>query len=803
MDPERSLLDELKELDQKIQRVTELGDLKPIFYRLEEIGKTPVSDFEVQLTLADVKQRLVNKGRMLKDMAGAHTSDSWAFPQTGSQKAATPPPPPPPPAEEPTGVRNTGQAPVKTPPPLTTQAAPVVSAPMPPPPSPPAASGGGQLNWKRALWLGGLLGAILAVAGIAALVQLARNKNAKVPPPVAGSVPVEVVTSPAGATIRINNEEKCKANCKVDLAPGNYEVMATLEGYDPAVSGVTVAAGAPITVNLALTPQPQTLRLVTEFQSGKVLMDDQPAGDLQDGTLVIDRVPPGSHNIKITAPTGEASFTVTMAPARAPEVADTLKSRDVLAVLVGSFGSNAKVYTSTGPMKVQLDAKPQGDATPKGLDLQGFAPGVHELVVGEKKMTESFGPSPMLTAFLKSDMNIGTLIVAVDQDDATVFVNDREMRTKTKRGLFRISMPPGAVKVRVAKDGYEAVPAVNAAIKKGEESRLEFKMKSLPQVAKLEIRGGVPGTQVFIDQRSAGVVGADGGFSQSGIAPGDHTVELRREGFRTNSLRRSFRAGDTVALSGSDVVLASANGTLRINKAPADSTITWRRSDEQQTHAVTGAQVELPAGSYVITGRAPSYAERSVNVQVASGETRTVDIQLQRAQASQQPAVKAGTMADFDEAGRWKQEGSVYTSRGGGNKFATYSLTPTRGVFSFNVQKTRGSGAFGTNKKIKWFLGFKDERNHALFELDNKSFVTKEVTNGRSVDKERSSHAEKDGTFSIQIEVQGDRIIHRMKEGEEWTVIGSLSGRNFAEGKFGFVLEGELAISDFRFTPAR
>ena len=61
------------------------------------------------------------------------------------------------------------------------------------------------------------------------------------------------------------------------------------------------------------------------------------------------------------------------------------------------------------------------------------------------------------------------------------------------------------------KDGFDSVPAMaSAVIKKGAETRLEFKLTPLPKFSSLRIIGGMSGVEVFIDQRSAGIIGADG-----------------------------------------------------------------------------------------------------------------------------------------------------------------------------------------------------------------------------------------------------------------------------------------------------
>ena len=127
------------------------------------------------------------------------------------------------------------------------------------------------------------------------------------------------------------------------------------------------------------------------------------------------------------------------------------------------------------------------------------------------------------------------------------------------RGQVRIPAI-GNVSVRVAKDGFEAAPAQSAEVKKGAEVRLEFKMQALPQLASLTIHGATPGAEVLIDENSVGTVGDDGAFTSSTVPPGDHLVELRRDRYMPRRLQRPFRAGQVIALSGTDVVLAPDGG---------------------------------------------------------------------------------------------------------------------------------------------------------------------------------------------------------------------------------------------------
>jgi len=159
-------LDELRGLDQQVDQVADLAGLKPIFYRLDEIAKEHSGDFEVQLAVDDVKQRVVSRGKALREM----------------QRAA----PPPPAAEsssaaEPPSARPTPVAPKP------------VSAPKPTQPRVAPAK-----SWPQPMIMGAVAGAIIAILLLALLVNQARKRNL-----TGAGVQLQVATIPAGAAVRI------------------------------------------------------------------------------------------------------------------------------------------------------------------------------------------------------------------------------------------------------------------------------------------------------------------------------------------------------------------------------------------------------------------------------------------------------------------------------------------------------------------------------------------------------------------------------------------------------------------------
>ena len=59
--------------------------------------------------------------------------------------------------------------------------------------------------------------------------------------------------------------------------------------------------------------------------------------------------------------------------------------------------------------------------------------------------------------------------------------------------------------------------------------------------------------------------------------------------------------------------------------------------------------------------------------------------------------------------------------------------------------------------------------------------------------------------FTVQIEVTPHRLVQKVRVGNEWKVLDTFAepGRDFTQGRFGFLIQGndEIAITDFEFLP--
>ena len=80
------------------------------------------------------------------------------------------------------------------------------------------------------------------------------------------------------------------------------------------------------------------------------------------------------------------------------------------------------------------------------------------------------------------------------------------------------------------------------------------------------------------------------------------------------------------------------------------------------------------------------------------------------------------------------------------------------------------------------------------------------VEKGKRVERVKAPHKLGNQTaFTFQIEVAPDRLVQKVRAGNEWKVLDTFiePGRDFTAGKFGFLIQGndEIAITDFKFQP--
>lgn len=393
--------------------------------------------------------------------------------------------------------------------------------------------------------------------------------------------------------------------------------------------------------------------------------------------------------------------------------------------------------------------------------------------------TDNPAPTP-------SGQEVGTLVIVAGQDGARVFINGRLQRQLTRGGQLRVpNLELKDYVVRVSKGGFQEPPAQRIRIRQGEEAKLVFSLApqpgaSAPSLAGLSIRGGAPGTTVLVDQSVVGTVQADGTLAVSSVNSGDHTIELRKDHFKSRQLKKHFAAGGTVSLAMPDMALEPATGELKITFAPADARVALVKGDLLKMVS-SGVPLNLDAGTYTLTARTADRITRSGTIEVVAGQTKTLDLSL-----------APNGMSKWDDPGGWKHEGDSFIRKGG--DFVLYGVVPTSGSFVFSAMPAKG--------RLQWLLNYTDAKNYLLLQMDDNNFYRSVIRNGQKMDEIIVPHkVDKKSLRTVQIRVSPTEIIHQIKEGEIWRVLDRWTqpGANLSQGKFGFYLphNDQVALSSF------
>jgi tetratricopeptide (TPR) repeat protein len=400
----------------------------------------------------------------------------------------------------------------------------------------------------------------------------------------------------------------------------------------------------------------------------------------------------------------------------------------------------------------------------------------------------------------ESGHNLGTLIVVASQDDARVFLNGKLQRQLTQAGQLRLpNLELKDYVVQVSKSGFQDPPQQKIRIRNGEQAKLVFNLQPQnlqprnlqpqpqPQTrqASLTIRGGAPGATVFVDQTPVGTIQPDGTLSVSTVNPGDHTVELRKERFKSRQFKKHFDAGGTISLAAADAALEAvpevAQGELKITFAPADANVAIVKGNLLKMVS-SGVPLNLAPGTYTLTARTAERFTRSSTLEVIAGQSKTLDLSL-----------APSGMSKWEDPGAWKHEGDSFTHKGG--DFVLYGVVPASGTFVFSAMPAKGH-------LLQWVLNYSDPKNYVLFQMDDNNFYRTVIRNGEKRDEIRvPDKGDKKSFRTLLIRVSPTEVVHQIKHGDSVTVLDRWTqpGANLSLGKFGFYIPGndQVALSSF------
>ncbi len=565
--------------------------------------------------------------------------------------------------------------------------------------------------------------------------------------------------------------------------PGNFPAaVAPASKVSP--SKVPASKGAPSKVPPSKVPPSNVSPTKVVTTPAEPQLPPPPAATVPDAT--VPAVVPSAPSAKVASPSSRPKQ-----PAKSNSTALILISSAAAVILFAAIFFLARKHQAPPVAKSPAAAPTVSEPTVAAPVSEPTAP----VPAPAQTTPEASLPAPAVSSDssagkttvddqqpAESGNNLGTLLVVAGQDNASVFLNGKLQRQLTRSGQLRLpNLELGDYVVQISKSGFQDPAQQKIRIRKGEQARLIFNLQPQPRLASLTIRGGAPGTAVFVDQALVGTIQPDGTLSVSTVNPGDHTVELRKERFKPRQLKKHFVAGGVTSLAAADAALEAVSGELKITFAPPDARVAVVKGD-QLTIVSSGVPLNLASGTYTLSARTADGFTRSSTLDVVAGQSKTLDLSL----------APTG-MSNWDDPGAWKQEKDAFLRKGG--DFVLYRAVPASGTFVFSAMLAKGH-------LLQWVLNYTDPKNYVLFQMDEKNFYRTVIRNGQKSDEIIvPDKGDKKSFRTLHIRVSPTEVVHQIRNGDRWIVLDRWTqpGTNLSLGKFGFYIPGDdqVALSSF------
>jgi serine/threonine protein kinase len=481
-------------------------------------------------------------------------------------------------------------------------------------------------------WVLGVILLGVVAAGVISWRVFSSPKIQVTPPPKL-IVNVSVITEPGDAELRVDDVSYTERTLSL-RTDKPHPVKVSHIGFQPLVTSKTTSDSW----HFALTPEPMHISVVTNAPTGAVFCDGRKLGDLDEGSFKDSSlVPDGAkHTLSVTNGSGELFHVAFQALPGARPTVEPLSVPDL--TVTSSLGNQGAVYSGT-PAKIFIS---EGEA-PRRVDSNGLDIDLANVGTDESEGNVQFkiargkqsgmisvvrGNAPALSISLNAGPSLGGDVAITTPTKNAVLSVDGKQRAAERAGVWRLKMAAGAHQIKLTAPGMQD-QEFPVQVKNGASTVKKVAMIALPSFATLQIRGGMPGAKVFLDQvQLIGVLDASGGLTYDKVPGGDHNVTFELEGYTPLSSRHPFKEGQTLLLPG-NLKMSTLTGGVMINVSPQNAKVEYTQTGKNEWHTAQLPTQSMPPGNYEFVASASGYKQSRKTITVDAGRVGRLDFPLE------------------------------------------------------------------------------------------------------------------------------------------------------------------------------
>ncbi len=600
---------------------------------------------------------------------------------------------------------------------------------------------------------------------------------------IMANLPLHLV--PAEAQVTVDGSPGSVRDEMLTVQPGTHLIEARSPGYKPFSRSVEIASvnNAPLEITLVPVPLPPALHIETDLQAGTVVIDGKRAANLEGGQFA-QEAQEGSHTIVVLAPSGgRYSFAFTLGKDPVWSIGAPKSSAYGTPVLAALAGTGARIVCGRAGLAFELDGSPPMACTAAGKTLPPLSDGNHTLtlLVGPRTVavhTLSYQGAPVLTALITTGAQFGGLAVQGTEDTFDVSVNGYTSKRPAQEGRWRRLLKPGDYTIAISKPGFRAnPPTVNVSIAPGADTLEQVSFTPVPVNARLRLQSQ-PGAEIAVNGKPAGTVPESGILDLLQLPVGSAELHVHHKGFADVHQTISLRNGDNQRT----ILLQELKGKITWSVDPPNAQLTYSTPGTPVRHPLTGASIELPAGTYDFEASAPGRLSAASVITVAPGEAKNLWLRLDSAHPVSRP---------LDIWPGWELQSGWFVREKPGPIFYTLPEHASRVAFSAQWERQK--------TLVHWFGG---SLNLVFRTSDAARSVTFRITEHGVSWNATVPGKREEGKFPLNLSKNSERIRAEIRPTGiiltiNGTAVAAIGPDLYSESKplqFGFIIEQDQIV---------